>query len=450
MFTEYNILEVMKSIAMLIFVSACCLLDINIAEAKRSKEPAQPQINQKAIQEGVMSLADSWVSGVSQGYQSFESQLQESPGLRVSAKQMKFAAMSSAVEIAIVPYPGRALLDLMVLSSLSKDIWERHWLSTYGAPAQQLADTYSALEKEIWDFAAKFASPEQRDELRSLIDRWLADHPEATAANFVRFSDFGSLRNVPALVEATKPGGWLSTLRSAADTANQMQEFSERALYLTMRMQALIATRLELSVAESLSFPEINQLFNDVSGFRQVAEDYAVLIEKLPSDLTKEIDTLITDSLVKVAEEREAILTAVSIEREAALNQILEGISQERSAALVQTLEGLETERDAVLKTITAVVLWSDLQAKAMFNRVFVLVGCLVLLYFLLRLVYRYMRAREPFTAGDMIKTVLLLLITAIPVIALGVWCVDYTMPDKSRLLELEAEFSAVETELPE
>ena len=338
----------------------------------------------------------------------------------------------------------------MVLSSLSKDIWERHWLSTYGAPAQQLADTYSALEKEIWDFAAKFASPEQRDELRSLIDRWLADHPEATAANFVRFSDFGSLRNVPALVEATKPGGWLSTLRSAADTANQMQEFSERALYLTMRMQALIATRLELSVAESLSFPEINQLFNDVSGFRQVAEDYAVLIEKLPSDLTKEIDTLITDSLVKVAEEREAILTAVSIEREAALNQILEGISQERSAALVQTLEGLETERDAVLKTITAVVLWSDLQAKAMFNRVFVLVGCLVLLYFLLRLVYRYMRAREPFTAGDMIKTVLLLLITAIPVIALGVWCVDYTMPDKSRLLELEAEFSAVETELPE
>ena len=85
-----------------------------------------------------------------------------------------------------------------------------------------------------------------------------------------------------------------------------------------------------------------------------------------------------------------------------------------------------------------------------MFNRVFVLIACLILLYFLLRLVYRYIRARERFTAGDMIKTVLLLLITAIPVIALGVWFVDYTTPDKSRLLELEAEFSAVVTELPE
>ena len=52
--------------------------------------------------------------------------------------------------------------------------------------------------------------------------------------------------------------------------------------------------------------------------------------------------------------------------------------------------------------------------------------------------------------AGGMIKTVLLLLIPAIPIIALGVWFVDYTMPDKSRLLELEAEFSVVETELPE
>jgi len=97
---------------MLMLVSAFCLLDMNHAEAKRSKEPVQPQINQKAIQEGVMSLADSWVSGVSQGYQFFESQLQESPELRVRAKQMKFAAMSSAVEIAIVPFQGPCFAGL--------------------------------------------------------------------------------------------------------------------------------------------------------------------------------------------------------------------------------------------------------------------------------------------------------------------------------------------------
>ena len=394
-----------------------------------------------------MSLVDSWLSQVAQGYQTFESQA-ETPELRVSAKQMKFAAMSSAVEIAIVPYPGRALLDMMVLASLNKATWDRHWLSTYGAPAKQLSDTYAMLEKEVWEFAAKFSTLEQRKELQKLIDQWLADHPEAKSVSFVRFSDFGSLRDVPALVEATKPGGWLSTFRSAAASANQMQEFGERAMYLALRMQALIASRLELSVAETLASPEINQLFRDVSGFRQVAEDYAVLMEKLPSDMTKEVDTLITDSLVKIGSEREAIMSAISIEREAALSQLLEGISQERSAALVQTMKGLEVERDAVLKTITAVVLWSDLQAKAIFNRVFVLIACLILLYFLMRLVYRYMRARDTFTYGDVIKTIVLLLITAVPVIALGVWFVDYTMPDKARLLQLEAEFSAEKAKL--
>ena len=394
-----------------------------------------------------MSLVDSWLSQVAQGYQTFESQA-ETPELRVSAKQMKFAAMSSAVEIAIVPYPGRALLDMMVLASLNKATWDRHWLSTYGAPAKQLSDTYAMLEKEVWEFAAKFSRLEQRKELQKLIDQWLADHPEAKSVSFVRFSDFGSLRDVPALVEATKPGGWLSTFRSAAASANQMQEFGERAMYLALRMQALIASRLELSVAETLASPEINQLFRDVSGFRQVAEDYAVLMEKLPSDMTKEVDTLITDSLVKIGSEREAIMSAISIEREAALSQLLEGISQERSAALVQTMKGLEVERDAVLKTITAVVLWSDLQAKAIFNRVFVLIACLILLYFLMRLVYRYMRARDTFTYGDVIKTIVLLLITAVPVIALGVWFVDYTMPDKARLLQLEAEFSAEKAKL--
>ena len=394
-----------------------------------------------------MSLVDSWLSQVAQGYQTFESQA-ETPELRVSAKQMKFAAMSSAVEIAIVPYPGRALLDMMVLASLNKATWDRHWLSTYGAPAKQLSDTYAMLEKEVWEFAAKFSTLEQRKELQKLIDQWLADHPEAKSVSFVRFSDFGSLRDVPALVEATKPGGWLSTFRSAAASANQMQEFGERAMYLALRMQALIASRLELSVAETLASPEINQLFRDVSGFRQVAEDYAVLMEKLPSDMTKEVDTLITDSLVKIGSEREAIMSAISTEREAALSQLLEGISQERSAALVQTMKGLEVERDAVLKTITAVVLWSDLQAKAIFNRVFVLIACLILLYFLMRLVYRYMRARDTFTYVDVIKTIVLLLITAVPVIALGVWFVDYTMPDKARLLQLEAEFSAEKAKL--
>jgi hypothetical protein len=422
----------------------CCFFLQNEAEAKPKPEPTQ--INQKAIQEGVMSFADSWLNQVSQGYQVFESQA-ESPELRVSVKKMRFGAMTSAVEIATISHPGRALLDMMVMASLNKETWQRHWLSVYRAPAQQLADSYTMLEEEIWSFASRFATGEQLEELRRLVDQWLTEHPEALTASFVRFSDFGSLRNSPALIEATKPGGWLSTARDAAAAAQSIQELSERALFLALRMQELMASRFELSVAETLSTPEILQLLNDVSGFRQVAEDYAVLMERLPADVTQEIDDLVTSSLLKIGAEREAMIeqamSEISAEREAAITQLMESIGKERTAALAQTLEGIAAERSTLLKTIAQIVIWSDLQAKAMFARVFILSACLILLYFLLRLVYRYMRDRETFTFRHVLETIILLIIAAIPIMLIGVLFVEFTEPDITRIEQIEAEVDA-------
>ncbi len=430
----------------------CCAFFMAEAEAKRKSKPEPTQVNQKAIQEGVMSFADSWLTLVSQGYMAFEAAA-ESPELRVQAKQMRFGAMTSAVEIATVPYPGRALLDMLVMSSLNRATWDRHWLSSYGAPAQLLSDNYATLEDEVWRFAARFASPAQLGELRGLTDQWLRDNPDARTASFVRFTDFGSLRNSPALIEATKPGGWLSTARDVAAAAQSMQELSERALFLAVRIQELMASRVELSVAEILANPEILQLFDDISGFRDIAEDYAALMEKLPADVAAQMDTLVSSSLDKVEAEIpplvNQIMSEVSVEREAAINQLMETISTERSAALVQTLEGIQAERSALLKAIAQIVIWTDFQAKATFARVFVLAACLVLLYFLLRLVYRFMRERETFGAKEVLETVLILVVTAIPIMVLGVLVIEYTKPDLAEIEQMAAEFIRIQEVQP-
>jgi len=424
----------------------CCLFFLGDAAAKRKQEPELTQLNQKAIQEGVMSFADSWLNGVSQGFVEFESRA-ETPELRVSAKKMRFGAMTSAVEIATIAHPGRALLDMLVMASLNKATWDRHWLANYGAPAQLLSDNYALLEKNIWQFAARFAAPGELAELRRLVDQWLLEHPDAVTASFVRLTDFGSLRNSPALVAATKPGGWLSTARDVAASAQSMQELSERAMFLALRMQELMASRFELSVAETLSTPEILQLLDDVSGFRQVAEDYAVLMEKLPADVAQEIDALVTSSLLKIGAEREAMIeqamVEISHEREAAITQVMESISQERTAALEQTLEGIAMERGTLLKTIAQIVIWSDLQAKATFARIFILAACLFLLYFMLRLVYRYMRDRETFTFRHVLETILLLIVAAIPIMVIGVLFVEFTAPDVARLEQIATEVEA-------
>jgi hypothetical protein len=450
---QWSILTSMRTKILWFLLVICCMFVLNDAEAKRKQEPEPTQLNQQAIQEGVMSFADSWLNLVSQGYIEFESRA-ETPELRISAKRMRFSAMTSAVEIATISHPGRALLDMLVLASLNKATWDRHWLTNYGVPAQLLSDNYALLEKDIWQFASRFAKGEQLAELRGLIEQWLTEHPEAVTASFVRLTDFGALRNSPALVTATKPGGWLSTARNVADAAQNMQELSERALFLALRMQEMMATRFELSVAETLSTPEILQLLDDVSGFRQIAEDYAVLMEKLPADVAQEIDALVTSSLLKIGAEREAMIeqamSEVSKEREAAITQVMESISRERTAALEQTLEGIAIERSTLLKTIAQIVIWSDLQAKATFARIFILAACLFLLYFLLRLVYRYMRDRETFTFRHVLETVILLVIAAIPIMVIGVLFVEFTAPDIARIEQIETEVDAAVPELSE
>jgi hypothetical protein len=442
----------MRVIFSLLLSLVCCAAFVGEAEARRKSEPEPPQVNLNAIQEGVMSFADSWLTLTSQGYLAFEAAA-ESPELRVQAKKMRVGALTSAVEIATIPHPGRALLDMLVMSTLNRATWDRHWLSRYGAPAQLLSDTDALLEDEVWRFAAGFASPAQLGELRVLTDQWLRDNPDATTASFVRFTDFGSLRNSPALIEATKPGGWLSTARDVAAAAQSMQELSERALFLAVRIQELMASRAELSVAEILANPEILQLFDDISGFRDIAEDYAALTEKLPAEVAAQMDTLVSSSLDKV----EAgipplvnqIMSEVSVEREAAISQLMETISLERSAALVQTLEGIQTERSALLKAIAQIVIWGDFQAKAMFARVFVLTACLVVLYFLLRLVYRFMRERETFGIKQVLETILVLVVTAIPIMLIGVLVIEFTKPDLAEIEQMTDDFLRVQAVQP-
>jgi hypothetical protein len=177
-------------------------------------------------------------------------------------------------------------------------------------------------------------------------------------------------------------------------------------------------------------------------------------MERLPTEVVQEIDALVTSSLLKIGAEREAMIeqamSEISHEREAAITQLMDNIGRERSAALEQTLEGLTTERNAVLETISDIIVWSNLQAKALFSRVFILTACLILLYFLLRLVYRYMRARETFTLSDVLQTVILLIVVAIPIMLIGVFFIEYTEPDMGRIEHIREGVKAAVAELAE
>jgi len=430
-----------SKLALLIFAAFVCAS----ADAKRKEEP--PPINFAEIQAGVMSFADSWIGLTGQGFGVVMDRLDD-PQRRLEIRRMRYRSMSGAVDIATGPYPGFALLDMMVFASLSRATWDRVWPQRYPETGRQLAATFGQLENEIWGFGAAYLDADQRAETRALVNDWLARNPDIEAASFVRFSDFGSLGRSPRMQQETKPGGLLSPVRDAAAAATAIQETSERAMYLAFRMQNLIAERAELTLDGVLARDDITKLLSDVSGFREVAEEYARLMDDLPAD----VERLVSKAMVGISAEREATIsqamTALSEEREAAIEQLARSVAVERKAALEQVLEGIQGERSEMMGLVLDLVIYTDLQAKATFARIFVLSACLILLYFLLRLVYRYMRGREQFNFQSVVATIVLLFLSAAAIAGIGVMFVEISKPDLERIEALQRKLEAAQDEL--
>lgn len=432
---------------LLIACLSVALLGLSISgEADRREEPAQPTIDFNEIQTGVMAFADSWLALVGQGFTELVANTEE-PRRRNLLRQIRYTSIVSAVDIAAGPYPGLAMVDMMVMAALSRATWDRHWVPQLGDAAAQLSNSYAQLERTIWALGGKYLSAAQLGELRRLADHWLTENPDAKAASFVRFNDLGALGLSPELRTEQRSGGLLSTVESAVETAESIEAMTERALFLAVRMPAIASERMELGVAQVVASDEVSQLLGDVSGFRRVAEEYSKILEDLPDD----VEHVISSGLNQISAERtaavEQIMKEISTEREAAIVQLMSAISTERQAALEQTIAGISVERAEMMGLVLHLVAWADLQAKTTFSRIFVLSACLILLYFLLRLVYRYMSNRDDFNFGRAVGTVVLLCITALPIIAIGTLYVEFSRPDMDRIRTMEDQLRALQAE---
>jgi hypothetical protein len=75
--------------------------------------------------------------------------------------------------------------------------------------------------------------------------------------------------------------------------------------------------------------------------------------------------------------------------------------------------------------------------------------ACLVLLYFLSRLVYRFMRECERFGVKEVLETVLILVVNAASIILLGVLVIEFTKPDLTEIEQMTADFMRVQAVQP-
>jgi hypothetical protein len=102
--------------------------------------------------------------------------------------------MTSAVTIAASPNPAVGLLDMVVLVTLGRMIYEEHYHQQYGDLVQPVIAALRVVEADIWRIASKVLTPAEQQDLRVLIHAWRRQHPAQIGFAYVRFGDFAEER----------------------------------------------------------------------------------------------------------------------------------------------------------------------------------------------------------------------------------------------------------------
>jgi archaellum component FlaC len=314
------------AVCFLVLICAGCALPSSAtrvasnAAAPREKIEAPPagQMTQEELQSAVISYANRFIATIGQAAFRFENKVPTKEG-RMIASARKVYSLSAVTEIAAGPSPGAALLDLVVVSTLNRLVWEEYWRpQVFGMPAEIMVEAFKTMEDDAWKTAAKVMTGPQMEELRDLIMNWYYDHPGQIAVDYIRFSDFGDLGKKPNLKEIQKPGGLLAPVSEATRAVDEVRMTSERAMFLLTKMQLIMGFQVEQVYRQLAMQPEVETILADVSGFRKTGERFADLLEKLPDQVAAERAA----AFQMVAGERKAVLAAFD-DRQAAIHSLI-------------------------------------------------------------------------------------------------------------------------------
>jgi hypothetical protein len=158
---------------------------VQMRESQPEKEKqGDPQpITRGELHAALMDFADRFANTVNESAIRFESDL-PSRGARLEATRLRFYPLASAFQIAAGPNPGIALLDMVVLVTLNRIVWEEHWRAQiFGAPAEVMVAGFGKLEADIWSIAKKVLTQTQQEELRAVILEWRRKNPARIRVN---------------------------------------------------------------------------------------------------------------------------------------------------------------------------------------------------------------------------------------------------------------------------
>ena len=305
---------------LLVFGIILIAADVGFSQKKGKKKKEEAIVMTEAeLQLQVMSFADRFAAYISQGFETFDDLGPPLESRRI-VQGDTVHSMYAAFLIAADSDPDAALLDMVVMVTLGRMIYEEHWLEKLIPSVESMVSGFRKAEKDIWDIVALVLKSDQRQELYGLIEGWRQNNPEELQFSYLRVSDFAADRAKSKLARVWKPSGLFKSVEIATKQVEEARLLAERTMFLATRVPLLTGYFADVWTSQLLISPELKEIRNDVHRFVDFAE-------QLPENIARERKLIIEQAIEKLATERQAAInqamTRITKERKDTINDFL-------------------------------------------------------------------------------------------------------------------------------
>jgi hypothetical protein len=349
--------------------SLCLALVVAISMASAAgyaakKKTVDPNIFTEAdLQLELMSYGDRYAAVLAQALDDVE-RLEPPPETRRAVLGDLVFSAAAAFTIAADADPQLALLDLLVMTTLGRMVYEDYWRPRLGDATEPVITAFTKLEADIWNVAAPILSNEQQDEVRERIETFRESNPELSTFSHLRFADFPSKR-ASSTLQKQKGGGIFGSVRGVTEQVEQTRILAERAMYLSTRLPLLTGGFADIWVSRLSFNPAIEELRQDVRTFAEVSDRLASVAEQLPETIRAERQAAIEQAAGEASTLRDdpvrQVFAGLAEERRAILQQLIE--EEQRLGGLVSELRQTLTEANTLTTSVDALAQRFDIGA---------------------------------------------------------------------------------------
>jgi hypothetical protein len=320
--------------------------------AKDDKDKSASVITEAELQSHLMSFADRFTSIISTAAHKYDA-LSPPPESRLPVMGSAVYARAAAYIIAAETDPDVALLDMVVMVTLGRMIYEEDWQNKFGKQVEPIVNGFRMAENDIWKIVDKVLTIDQGKELYALISTWRQNHPDVYVFYNIRFSDFSADRRKSKLSKKQKESRLFKAVDSATQQVEEIRLQAERGMFLATRLPMMTGAFTDVWFSRLSTNPNFSRILNDIDRLSEVSERLADVAEKLPDHVAQERDKTIKQAMKNVSAERQAtikqFMMELSTERKKAIQEFL--AEEQRIRGLLTELRQTLTAGSALVKS---------------------------------------------------------------------------------------------------